>query len=72
MVRYYKLCDDKYIYFIGTGGKCGEEIKKEEYDTIMNIIRKHRKETKADIEYRLTLKLEWEEVQPPETTKDGE
>lgn len=68
MVRYYKYCDDKYIYFIGTGGKCGEDIKEEEYNTIMKVIKEHRKEAKADVEYRLTLKLQWEEVE----SKDGD
>ena len=66
-MRYYKYIEDKYILYIGTGSRGGVEIKEDEYNKIMTIIKEHRKEAKADVEYKLTIDLKWVEV----VYKDG-
>lgn len=66
-MRYYKQINENYIIAIGAGYG-GEEITKEEYDTIMSVIQNRpHAEGKG---YHLRTDLTWEEYdlppQPPE------
>lgn len=57
-MRYYKQIEGEYIVAIGTGVG-GEEITKEEYDEILDIVR--AKPTAFDgYDYKLRKNLIWE------------
>ena len=61
-MRYYKKSSDGYIQAIGTVYG-GEEITKEEYDSIMSVVK--TVEHSHDKGYRLKEDLTWEEYELP-------
>ena len=68
MKRYYKQIEDGFLTAIGTGPG-GEEITKEEYDEILNIIRSCPVAEVGTI-YRLKPDLTWELVEVPVISQD--
>lgn len=71
MNKYFKNFDGDYIFSVGTG--TGDaEITKEEYETILSVI-KNRPKTESGYQYRLKADLTWELVElPPEPEYDPE
>lgn len=71
-MRYYKKIQENYILSIGIG-LGGEEISKEEYDSLQIIIQGR---PKSDIKgYKLLTDLTWEEYDlpiPPAPSDDDE
>lgn len=63
MTRYYKLIEGAYIIAIGTGLD-GEEITKEEYDAILDLIIA-RPVPDAGYDYILKTDMTWELVEVP-------
>lgn len=68
-MRYYKKISNGYILAIGTGYG-GEEITKEEYDSIMAILK--AVEHSHDKGYRLKTDQTWEEYELPEVEETEE
>lgn len=70
-MRYYKVIEDGCVLSIGTGAG-GAEIPKEEYESILSVIR-NRPVVETGFAYRLKEDLTWELVElPPEPEYDPE
>lgn len=61
-MKYFKVCDDNYIYAIQTGGGGDHEITKEEYDEILSVV-KSRPIPEEGFDYKLKADLTWEKVE---------
>lgn len=69
--RYYKIIKDGYFNGVGIGRKGGEEITKEEYDSIMNVILNCPKAEKGFC-YILKADLTWELCELPPVDENRE
>ena len=62
-MRYYKVIEDGCVLSIGTGAG-GAEIPKEEYESILSVIR-NRPVVETGFAYRLKTDLTWELYELP-------
>lgn len=71
MNKYFKNFDGDYIFSVGTG--TGDaEITKEEYETILSVI-KNRPKAESGFDNKLRKDMTWELVElPPEPEYDPE
>ena len=67
---YYKIADENHIILIGTGNG-GIVITKEEYETILSII-KNRPVAEEGYVYKLRTDLTWELCEVPAVEDDAE
>lgn len=69
-MAYYKIINGEYIIGIGTGS--GEvEITREEYETILSVIRSCPAAEPGYV-YKLRTDLTWEQVEAPRAEADPE
>lgn len=68
MNKYFKNFDGDYIFSVGTG--TGDaEITKEEYETILSVI-KNRQKAESGFDNKLRKDMTWELVELPPVSED--
>lgn len=63
-MSFYKVVEDGYIIFIGTGACCGDEITCDEYNELLALIKK-APTSEDGYSHRLTVEKEWERFKLP-------
>lgn len=65
---YFKIIEDNYIFLVGEGPS-GEPISKDEYETILSVI-KNSPANEPGYVYRLRTDLTWEKTEVPPINPD--